>query len=1163
MKKINFILSLLLLWVVGAVSVGAKDIITDNYEELFSDKINASDPEFSPAVGWGHYTWGFEKNANGDLFHPTYSWGNDLNIDGTNYTWIQVATQKAKDAYGDTQTDKDMLITPVIYGTSSFYARAVAYDYFLHVYKMKEEKGKWVPDGDPLVTLTDNVSQWSVKKLDIPEVDGVRLGIYGSCIKMTRFAADQAAIPETKKLSFQSVSSIDRYANANAEGNYTITVTATVVNSGNLDLTAADAPTVSLVDSKGNVLATAAIDGDLAVGATKELQLSFTRSYAEYPDEETISLSENIGNTKYEVGSYVPVSVEPKFLLTEKDGSEALGADSQLYFGKTRAKVYKHYTVTNDGGSTLNITSVDLPEGFTSTISPETGLAVEPHTSQDFDLILSDEIVGVHEGVAKFNAGTLTKTVNVKGELVPETTWTATFEDKKLPAGSRSEGESSYYQWSVDTYHKSASVWATDNDKATLAIAAYDEAKFITPRLKFAEGETFELDASQNAGYSYEGKYGFSVYYSADGNTDWQLARTVAPSELPNQKSGYYYKPVRFVIDNIPAGSWYVGIAAMRAEIDNLAGGTLDPDPHAWTMAESDVPTQGEVNGKYTASVTIKNINSVDETGTYDVNLVVDGEVVATTPGVEIAADETAKVEVSYTPHATGTVKAKVEIVANDADYTIATDEADVIIKEEMAINDVQIGTVETDDSHTPFYLYNEQNESEILYPASKLTALKKGDKIGKITFRAKAKYSLDYNDVKVWMQNTDDETVATPFEAVSTDDMTPVFDGKLAFKSADGNKGDVSGDYVVIELSTPFVYDGKGLRLHLYQHLTNGYGKSGINFEVENDNTLAYNRNCYNSQTITEKSYGATKLPVVHFGVALDPVQYNGVVEDRCQNGIAGAGVTYKSGDVEYYALTDEEGKYTVNVVKSNLDYNATVEAPGYEDIVDAPLAGAEATPAWQMEISPVTLDNGEMYYFAASADVTEAELEELADKDAVYELTKVADGKAVFNRVSSMTKYKTYLIVSKTDDNEFDVDDDDCDLAYAEEYMYGTADGSAVSATWMHRVKLSPLTSGAKTFRLDDDKFRAVDFNDDDPLNVLFGQYTYPMEAVIQAIADVDELEIELDETPSGITSVDADKADKGTVYSVEGMQVSKKGTKNLKRGLYIVGGKKVVVK
>lgn len=1162
MKKINFILSLLLLWVVGAVSVGAKDIITDNYEELFSDKINASDPEFSPAIGWGHYTWGFEKNANGDLFHPTYSWGSDLMIDGVANTWISVATQTGKDACGDYQTDKDMLITPVIYGASSFYAIPTSsYSYSLSVYKMKEEKGKWVPDGEPLADLKSQIASYSVRKVTIPEVDGVRLGIYGSCIKMARFAAEQAAIPETKKLSLQNVSSIDRYANADAEGNYTITVSATVVNSGNLNITAADAPTVTLVDSKDNVLATQAIDGDFAVGATKDVQLSFTRSYAEYPDEETVSIAENIGNTKTVVGTYMPVSNAPKFTLTAKGETETLGADSQLYFGKTRAKVYKHYTVTNDGGSTLNITSVDLPEGFTSTISPETGLAVEPHTSQDFDLILSDEIVGVHEGVAKFNAGDLTKTVNVKGEVVPETTWTATFEDKKLPAGSRSEGESSYYQWSVDTYHKSSSIWATDNDKATLAIAAYDEAKFITPRLKFAEGETFELDASQNGGSYYEGKYGFSVYYSADGNTNWQLARTVAPSELPNQKSNYYYKPVRFIIDNIPAGSWYVGIAAMRAEIDNLAGGTLDPDAHDLKIKESRVPVGGEVNSAYTASLTLTNENSVDDPGTYNVNLVVDDEVVATTPGVEIVAGETATVEVSYTPHTTGTVKAKIELVATDADYTLATDETDVTVREEMAIGDVQAGIVEDYDYKAPINLDWAESESEILYPASKLTGLKKGDKIGKITFRAKSKYTAGKN-VQLWMQNTEDETIATPFAEVSTDDMTKVFDGSITCTSPDG-KGDVSGDYIVIDLTTPFVYDGNGLRLHVTAQHTTGSTSSYINVEVEKDKTLAYNRYCGSwNGPLSGRTYNAVPLPVAHFGVALDPVQYNGVVEDRCQNGIAGAGVTYKSGDVEYYALTDEDGKYTIDIIKSDLDYNATVEAPGYEDIVDASVA--EATPAWQMEISPVALDNGEMYYLAASADVTKAELEEQADKVSVYELTKVADGKAVFNRATSMTKYKPYLIVSKVDDNEFDVDDDDCDLAFAEEYLYGTTDGSAVSAAWMHRVKLSPLTSGAKTFRLDDDKFRAVDFNDDEPLDVLFSQYTEPMEAVIQALADVDEFEIELDETPTtGITSVNADKADKGTVYSVEGMQVSKAGTNGLKPGLYIVNGKKVVKK
>ena len=49
MKKINFILSLLLLWIVGATNAGA--VITDNYKEVFDTPIDTSDPEFIPALG--------------------------------------------------------------------------------------------------------------------------------------------------------------------------------------------------------------------------------------------------------------------------------------------------------------------------------------------------------------------------------------------------------------------------------------------------------------------------------------------------------------------------------------------------------------------------------------------------------------------------------------------------------------------------------------------------------------------------------------------------------------------------------------------------------------------------------------------------------------------------------------------------------------------------------------------------------------------------------------------------------------------------------------------------------------------------------------------------------------------------------------------------------
>ena len=235
MKKINFILSLLLLWIVGATNAGA--VITDNYKEVFDTPIDTSDPEFIPALGWGHYTEGFEKNNAGDLFHPAYEWyDKGFTIDGVDYSYIYVPSQQGTDAYGGYQCDRDMLITPVIYGKSSFYAKS-NYNCFLRIYKMKEKDGKWVPDGEPIADFTSQLDMWNIKKFNLPEVDGERLGIYANRVQFSVFEAEQVDIPETKQLLLFGISSLDKYANADKDGNYTISVTATITTVHEIPLT--------------------------------------------------------------------------------------------------------------------------------------------------------------------------------------------------------------------------------------------------------------------------------------------------------------------------------------------------------------------------------------------------------------------------------------------------------------------------------------------------------------------------------------------------------------------------------------------------------------------------------------------------------------------------------------------------------------------------------------------------------------------------------------------------------------------------------------------------------------------------------------------------------------------------------------------------------------
>ena len=1157
MKKINFILSLLLLWIVGATNAGA--VITDNYKEVFDTPIDTSDPEFIPALGWGHYTEGFEKNEAGALFHPAYEWyDKGFTIDGVDYSYIYVPSQQGRDAYGGYQCDNDMLITPLIYGKSSFYAKAVSYSYFLRIYKMKEKDGKWVPDGEPIADLTSQLDRSNIKKMEIPEVDGERLGIYANKVQFSVFEADQVVIPETKQLLLFGISSLDKYANADNDGNYTISVTATIKNTGNVNLTT-DEPNynVSIVDSKNQVIVTEPIGKALAAGESTEIKLSYIRNYAKFKDTETISLVENVGKKSYVVGTYTPVSNEPKFQLYEKGEEKEVAADASYNFGKTRNDVYKKFTITNDGGSALNITSIDLPEGF-STSFDAASVAVEPHTSKDFSIILKGDVVGVHEGTIKFNAGDHTKEIKVKGETAPETTWTATFEDRKLPVGSRTETSGYYGYWACDDWYKSCSKWATDNDQVTLNVYTSEELKFITPRLKFAEGETFEFDGARSpSAQDYDSQTtGLTVYYSADGNSDWKVARTIDISELPTEKDKKY-KSARFVIDNIPAGSWYIGIGAAKGEIDNLVGGTLDPDAHSWTIASAEFPDKAEVNSVYTASVKVTNVNPVAEKAdTYKAKLYVDDELVSTANGVDIATGENGVIELSFTPHATGDIKAKIVVEATDIDYSLTTDEATVTVNKESPLSHTQVGKFEN-EGKGPVNTWNEKNDSEVLYPASKLTGLKKGDKITKIVFRARSSYSLKGNKVLAWIENTEDETLATPFEPRNTEEMTKVFDGLTDFDSCDGKSKDF-GDYVIIDFDAPFVYDGKGLRLHLSQELTQGYGSNSY-FEVENDKTLCYNRNCGRSSDISEYSYNAVELPVAHFYVVLDPKAVSSTVTDKSGNAIAGAKVTLKSDNIEYYAVSDATGKYTANVLKNSLTYGSTIEAQGYKKVV-AESVDLDAPAAAKMDLDKVVLAADTKAFCVAPMDVPASDLSLVSAKTAFYELASVADGKANFNIATQLAKNNVYLVVAKEDGMSVSFDMyGDIDLANEKTTAVGYAD----VATYLCRRQLTAV-DGKKTFRAAGDKFVAVNFDETDPTAQLAALYAAPFEAVINVASDADELEIVLNDTPSGITNINAAKANAaGNVYTVEGVQVSNKGTKALKPGLYIVNGKKVVVK
>lgn len=1178
MKKINFILSLLLLWMVGAVTAVA-DVVEKNYVETFSTAPNLADPSFSPADGWLHQYGDGVEAANGTVNHASYSWNATQMLGwGDNTPYFLARTQRFQDKDSKVQWDNDYLITPVIHGVSSMYLGYSGYvdsEIRMYVYVMKQENGKWVPDGDPIATFGNDgtcqtrLTSYYPEEFKFPSVDGKRLGFNASCVKFGLFKADAAEMAERKRLTFSDIVKPSQYADADADGNYTITVTANVENTGNVDMTTDDEGySVSLLDGNDNVIKTVAITQTLKPGDKVAVDLSFKRNIADYPNPETLKLREDHGKTVVDLGSYTPSPFGPKLGLKSKIYGTAIESGADINFGKTRDEVYRNLTISNDGGSVLKITGIDLPEGYSTDLGDENGVVLEAHTSKDFYVKLDNKTVGNHDGQLVFNAGEATTKFNLKGTVASEDTWSATFETKKIPVGTHCTGDT-YNTWSINTY-KSYCASATANDKVNLGISADDEAMFVTPRLTFADGETLELDVAQNHYVSDANlqKNSVKIYYSADGENDWKLAHEIKGEELSNSFYGsasykYGFVPTRFVISDIPDGTWYIGFGSKSAEIDNIVGGILTPEPHDWEMKESDVPAAGEVNSAYTASVTLHNLNPVAEKeGTYKVNLYIDGDLEASTDGVAIPSDEEATITVAYTPHKAGAVKAQLKVESLNNDYSLETAETDVTIGEESSLKEFQAGNVDQrgDFYSKPMNMYYAKGNAEILYPASKLPGLKKGDKIAKLTFRLAAKYDMNDNDVKLWIENTEDEKLSDPFTPRSTDEMTKVFDGKLDFISPDGGEQKLYGDYIVINFDQPFVYDGKSLRLRLdrVQSKSNSY----VNWETDDTEGLCYVREAYYSTSnLDDYKYYDKKLPVAYFSVAFDPKKVSSNVTDKSGNAIAGAMVTLKSGDVEYYALTGEDGTYTANVVKSSLSYESTVEAPGYKDATDEQV-NLDAPAAVKLGLDDIKLEKGDMAFLVASEDVS---AEELADPEyadgTLYELQSVADNKAQFALATSLMKGHAYLYVAKADEETLEISELDNGINLADETTIAVGDADVV--TYLSRRALAPV-DGKKTFRVVEGAFKAVDFDQTEELERLHMNYSSPFEGVLNVATEATELEIVLNDVPSGISTVGADKANAaGDIYTVSGVKVAQKSAKALKSGVYIMNGKKVVVK
>lgn len=931
----------------------ARADIVENYKMNFNTPISTTAHDFKVASGWGHSV---EKAT----FYDDYSY--DTTDEYVNYSYtstdgrnasgaLKVGSQKLT-GYYDSKEVKDLIVTPAITGKSSIYVKnTLSYmTSTIEFYAVTFKDGKYVVGNKLEVEVPKTFADWT--KIDIPEQNNQLIGIRAHYLYLDDFAADKADIQLQKSLL---ITKVDYKGNSepdcDAEGNFPISYEVSITNNGDVDLTeGTKGYSLSVKNYGKELIFTQPLKGNLAVGESTTVTVTGTVNYAKYPNRNRYDVYEDITNT-YKVGSWIePIPYKP--VLTMRDSNDKIENGNATYaWGMVKESTDKTFEIRNDGPAPLKLTSVVVPKGFTTNLTAP--LTLEGHTKKQFTITMPATTPGIYSGEFKVSAeGVDDFKFNVSATVLDPSKYYVNFNDNKIPEGSYVEAG-----WKVDQRD------SEDSDNPyLLANGSQDtDNKFVTPLLKVAQGEKMTVDVARSNYYTDGDGVYLNIYYSAD-RTNWTLARKITAGELSDERAvnyTYYYSKLKtFVIDNIPAGNYYIGFGAGYTAIDNVYGFEKVDVAHDLMLAASYMPKTAVVNNAYTATATLRNINAKEEAAdSYTASLYVDGEVVATAPAQAIASGADAGFTFSYTPHKVGAVEAYIEFKNAADNYVVTTEKVSVDVKEELPVGTVTVGNGKTSANRTGIAFYDGNSDGahiDNLYKAEMLTkyGIAKGTKITSVTYTGTC--SQD-REVKVYDLTAYVGTVdAAKFEAgkgyESLQKVNVYTDKTINF--VDGNTYTTT-----ITLPEPIVWDGTSAIRVLTYVKADKY--VNVKFNADDENKTSY----YGNGMLGDESatYSEYSTAVAEFGFQTEPSVMSGKVTWK-NKAVAGATVTLTSGDVIYTGASDEEGAYSINVIQNDKKYNLTVAAPGYIDYAEKDVDLSQSiNKDIALDVEPVALTVGE----------------------------------------------------------------------------------------------------------------------------------------------------------------------------------------------------------
>lgn len=923
------------------------------------DGLDVSEHDFAP-TGWNHIV----DSYSGD--YVSYTAYDEGGQDGGAY--LGVGSQEL--GYGwDAQEVFDLLVTPPVSGDVSFYAKQSSSSGSVEIYTVTKNGFQYEMGAAYEVELPAlSTTEWT--QIVIPSVpEGTMLGIRGQNVGIDSFSAASAEIELKKAMAItEIVGEYEDYAyiNADAEGNVTFKFTVKVQNTGETVLNPGDEGyAVDIINNtKDNaVVGTAQVPVALQPGETSEaFDVVAHISGITEPGENywRFYLRENLTGVETYYGWYYIYAYLPMLEVAIDETYDTVENGTTVDFGTSREPVEKLiYIMNSDGGAPLNVTAIDMPEGFSYTLNAvtdnnETGepiagvpFEIAAHGKALMTVTMTTDVVGTRSGnISIATEGAEPFVMPVAGVVVDPSKLFVNFEDRNFPEGTYNEpsedGEILWTVASVGSY--SEPNYAADHSRVEPL------TKFVLPKMKVEEGDVMSFRAAKkNTGVH------LNVLYSADRKS-WTTAKAIS-EDAANESDrfsdeGYTnnYEFKTFTVDNIPAGEWYVAFEGDYVRVDDIMAYTMLEVPDYDLIVEgASFPSTAMVNYASTASATIVNIGKADvKEGELTAKIYLNDEEAASASVPAIASGESATIAIAFTPHQAGatTIRMAVEGVAT-ADAT-----AEMTVAEETTSNYVQVGEASTSTSGGPFKFYNKRSITEIIYPKEAIN-IPAGTKILGLTFKGYYTGKNVQSNINVYIANES----GTAFKGYDVTGMTQ-YSGVFDMTNGGGSSSNPI-DVITVTFPEGIVYNGENIRIVT---TADSNGWQSVYFEVDNNYSSAAQQKASESGSLEELEASASwsalsYMPVAYFAVEKDATTISGTVTAK-ESGAAieGAEVKLTSGDVEYAGTTGADGRYEFAVKQDALTYDMEVAKEGYFTYRSSGISFAEGSAVKDVEMDEAT---------------------------------------------------------------------------------------------------------------------------------------------------------------------------------------------------------------